>query len=172
MLHYLNVHGEVEVPICLINLDTEVTKVREGKTIALMKEEEINNWEITTETVQESICEVEDSRQGSLFYEQICKGEIQQGNFTVSPADILSWEKPRLKDVKVPEEWREKFLGIFQKYSSTFAESSADIGKTPIAQMEIDTRHNPPFTQRPYSLAVKYVEWVRQEIEALEKLKF
>ena len=38
--------------------------------------------------------------------------------------------------------------------------------------MEIDTRDNPPFTQRPYSLAIKHVEWVRQEIEALEKLKF
>ena len=35
--------------------------------------------------------------------------------------------------------------------------------------MEIDTGDNPPVSQRPYSLALKHVEWVRQELEALEK---
>ena len=35
--------------------------------------------------------------------------------------------------------------------------------------MEIDTGDNPPFSQRPYSLALKDVEWIRQELEALEK---
>ena len=41
--------------------------------------------------------------------------------------------------------------------------------KTPIIQMEIDTGDNPPVSQRPYSLALRHVEWVRQELEALEK---
>ena len=35
--------------------------------------------------------------------------------------------------------------------------------------MEIDTGDNPPVSQRPYSLALKHVDWVRQELEALEK---
>ena len=35
--------------------------------------------------------------------------------------------------------------------------------------MEIDTGDNPPVSQKPYSLALKHVEWVRQELEALEK---
>ena len=30
--------------------------------------------------------------------------------------------------------------------------------------MEIDTGHHPPITQRPYSLALKHVEWVQEEI--------
>ena len=50
-----------------------------------------------------------------------------------------------------------------------FSKDSADIGKTPIIQMEIDTGDNPPVSQRPYSLALKHVDWVRQELEALEK---
>ena len=50
-----------------------------------------------------------------------------------------------------------------------FSKDFADIGKTPIIQMEIDTGDNPPVSQRPYSLALKHVEWVRQELEALEK---
>ena len=50
-----------------------------------------------------------------------------------------------------------------------FSKDSADIGKTPIIQMEIDTEDNPPVSQRPYSLALKHVEWVRQDLKALEK---
>ena len=53
-----------------------------------------------------------------------------------------------------------------------FSKDSADIGKTPIIQMEIDTGDNPPVSQRPYSLALKHVEWVRLELEALEKAGF
>ena len=46
-----------------------------------------------------------------------------------------------------------------------FSKDCADNGKTPIIQMEIDTG----VSQRPYSLALKHVDWVRQELEALEK---
>ena len=56
-----------------------------------------------------------------------------------------------------------------RRYDKVFSKDSADIGKTPIIQMEIDTGDNPPVSQRPYSLALKHVEWVRQELEALEK---
>ena len=35
--------------------------------------------------------------------------------------------------------------------------------------MEIDTGDHPPITQRPYSLALKHIEWVQEEIEKLEQ---
>ena len=35
--------------------------------------------------------------------------------------------------------------------------------------MDIDTGESPPISQRSYSLALKHVEWVRQEIEAMER---
>ena len=35
--------------------------------------------------------------------------------------------------------------------------------------MEIDTGDHPPITQRPYSLALKHVEWMQEEIEKLEQ---
>ena len=35
--------------------------------------------------------------------------------------------------------------------------------------MDIDTGDHPPITQRPYSLALKHVEWVQEEIEKLEQ---
>ena len=37
--------------------------------------------------------------------------------------------------------------------------------------MEIDTGDHPPITQRPYSLALKHVEWVPEEIEKLEQAR-
>ena len=169
MIHHPDVCGEVEVPVCMINLDQNPIKLIESKTIGLMKEEDVTGKEVTTETVQEGICEIEDINDASLFHEMRCKGETQQGAFIVSPADICSRVKPKLKDAEVSEEWREKFNSLFKQYSNVFSSSSADIGKTPIVQMEIDTGDNPPISQRPYSLALKHVEWVRQELEALEK---
>ena len=74
-----------------------------------------------------------------------------------------------MRDVEITPEWRQKFEGLYKKYNKVFSTDSADIGKTPIIQMEIDTGDNPPVSQRPYSLALKHVEWVRQELEALEK---
>ena len=167
MMHHTNISGEVEVPVCLINLDGSPAKIKNTRTIGLMKEEKIEKGMVTTQTAYESICEIEDMQQASLFHELNCKGEFQQGAFIVSPADVATREK--LKDAEVSEEWKDKFQQLFKKYEKVFSSSSADIGKTPIVQMEIDTGDNPPISQRPYSLALKHVEWVRQEIEALEK---
>ena len=46
---------------------------------------------------------------------------------------------------------------------------SSDIGKTPLVEMEIDTRDSPPITQNPYTLPLKHVKWVQKELEILEK---
>ena len=35
--------------------------------------------------------------------------------------------------------------------------------------MDIPTGDNPPITQRPYTLGLKHVQWVQEEIEILEK---
>ena len=35
--------------------------------------------------------------------------------------------------------------------------------------MDIPTGDSPPITQRPYTLALKHVQWVQEEMEILEK---
>ena len=35
--------------------------------------------------------------------------------------------------------------------------------------MEIDTGNNPPICQKPYTLALKHAEWVKRELNILEK---
>ena len=43
------------------------------------------------------------------------------------------------------------------------------LGKPQLFKWKLILETNPPVSQRPYSLALKHVEWVRQELEALEK---
>ena len=35
--------------------------------------------------------------------------------------------------------------------------------------MEIDTGDHPPIAQKPYTLSLKYIQWVKDELEMLEK---
>ena len=49
-IHHTNVSGEVEVPVCLINLDGSPVKIKDTRTIGLMKEEKIEEGTVTTQT--------------------------------------------------------------------------------------------------------------------------
>ena len=55
------------------------------------------------------------------------------------------------------------------EFKDIFSVDSGDIGKTPLVEMEIDTRDSPPITQKPYTLPLKHAEWVQKELEILEK---
>ena len=52
---------------------------------------------------------------------------------------------------------------------SFFSKNNQDIGKTTLIEMEIDTGDSSPVAQSPYTLPLKHYEWVRKEIEMLEK---
>ena len=133
-----------------------------------MQEEKVTLQEIQTETAHEVICVVHEGEEAGFFSELAYEDKATEGKVITSPADINPRIKPKLKDADISQEWKQKFDALFKKYEKVF---SADIGKTPIIQMEIDTGDNPPVSQRPYSLALKHVEWVRQELEALEKAR-
>ena len=171
MLHHTNISGETDRPVYVINLGMDPIKVTEARIVGLMKEEDMSGKEITTETNQETVFEVEDIYQSKPSCEWDSENKTQHGGFIVSPADISTRNKPKLKDAEVTEEWKGRFEDLFKKYENIFSSSSADIGKTPLVQMDIDTGESPPSSQRPYSLVLKHVEWVRQEIEALENQK-
>ena len=65
---------------------------------------------------------------------------------------------------------REAFENLCSEFEDIFSRGSADLGKTPLLKMDIPTRDSPPITQRPYTLALKHVQWVQEEIEILEKV--
>ena len=98
--------------------------------------------------------------------------EIFKGNdkgFITSPADMDLREPVKLKDVEVNPVHRQVFEGLCQEYQDIFSKDSADLGKTPLMQMDIPTGDSPPVCQRHYTLALKHIQWVEEEIDTLEK---
>ena len=89
--------------------------------------------------------------------------------FITSPADVERHRKVVLEDAEVDEKNREEFTRLCEEYDDIFSKGPADIGKTPLITMEIDTGDSPPICQRPYNLPLKHADWVRKELETLEK---
>ena len=176
MYHHANVKGTLQVPICLIYLNNKSATIPAEKIIGVLKKKEVKRVWKEDEAVKVLIDEIDVP--GTVEdYELVItdqeKKELEEGEgkFMVSPADIQTKKKPQLKDADIGGEWREAFKQLTDKYERIFSKDSADIGKTPIVQMEIDRGDHPPISQRSYSLALKHVDWVRQEIETLEKAK-
>ena len=58
-----------------------------------------------------------------------------------------------------------KFL--LQEHESQFAKDKTSIGTTPLTSITIDTGTANPVSQKPYPIAMKHYEWVKDEIEKL-----
>ena len=61
----------------------------------------------------------------------------------------------------------QKFWPLCKEFSS-ISQHSADVGHTRLLTMKIDTSDDPPMVNKLYPMALKH-EWVRNEINALEK---
>ena len=51
--------------------------------------------------------------------------------------------------------------------NNAFAEDERQIGTTPIIEMTTDTGVHPPIAKKPYTLAFKHYDWVKEEIDKL-----
>ena len=58
------------------------------------------------------------------------------------------------------DNWLGTFKGQFTKDETT-------IGTTPLTQMSIDTGDSDPVSQKPYPIAMKHYNWVKEEIDKL-----
>ena len=67
------------------------------------------------------------------------------------------------------EETKEKFHELCDRYDQIISKGSADIGKTLLVEMDIDTGDSPPIACRPYTLPLKHHDWVKKEIEILDR---
>ena len=56
---------------------------------------------------------------------------------------------------------------LLQEYGLQFAQDETSIGTTPLTSMTIDTGTSDPVSQKPYPLAMKHYQWVKDEIEKL-----
>ena len=56
---------------------------------------------------------------------------------------------------------------LLQEYKSQFAKDKTTIGTTPLMCMTINTGTTDPVSQKPYPIAMKHYQWVKEEIETL-----
>ena len=56
---------------------------------------------------------------------------------------------------------------LLQEYESQFAKDKTTVGTTPLTGMTIDTGTADPVSQKPYPIAMKNYQWVKEEIEKL-----
>ena len=56
---------------------------------------------------------------------------------------------------------------LLEEYESQFAQDETSIGTTLLTSMSIDTGTAYPVSQKPYPIAMKHYEWVKNEIEKL-----
>ena len=56
---------------------------------------------------------------------------------------------------------------LLKEYTSQFAKDETFIGTTPLTEMTIDTNNSDPMSHKPYSIAMRNYQWVKEEIEKL-----
>ena len=58
-----------------------------------------------------------------------------------------------------------KLDALLKEYASQFAKDETSIGMTPLTEMMIDTGTSEPVFQKPYPIAMKNYQWVKDKIE-------
>ena len=56
---------------------------------------------------------------------------------------------------------------LFEENTDVFAEDERKIGTTPLIKISIDTGDACPIAKKPYTLALKHYDWVKEEIDKL-----
>ena len=114
-------------------------------------------------------CEVEEHSQDLLKQEWCELNEVVESDFLISPGDIYPNRKVELEDADIKEATKISFEALCEQQHEAFSKNNKDIGRTQLIEMEIDTGDSLPVAQSPYTLPLKHYNWVRQEIETLEK---
>ena len=60
---------------------------------------------------------------------------------------------------------------LLKEYASQFAKEKTTIGTTPLTEMTIDMGNSDPVSQKPYLIAMKNYQWVKEGIEKLLTVK-
>ena len=81
----------------------------------------------------------------------------------------MHYRKPSLLDAPIDKQTKCDLERLLEEDHDAFAEDERQIGTTPLIIMSIDTGDHPPIAKKPYALALKHYNWVRDEIYKLHK---
>ena len=149
----------------IVNLGEERKRIPQGTILGYLERwtDEEPEEGFGSEEVYVSVCKEMDEEPD----EEPFKGA--RTGFLRSPVDVDPHKVLPLKDVDVTPKAREQFEELCNEFNDIFSKDSSDLGKTPLLKMEIPTGDSLPVSQKPYTLALKHVQCVREEIETLEK---
>ena len=165
-LDYATIRGGPQSGLqVLVNLGQQEIKLQQGTLLGHFQWARSEGIMITQDNIFG--LNVEEPWAPKEIEEEVLKGDRK--GFITSPADVDPREPIKLRDAEVAPQHREAFENLYSEYEDIFSKDSADLGKTPLLKMDIPTGDSPPITQRPYTLALKHVQWVQDEIEILEK---
>ena len=106
----------------------------------------------------------------NLGNQQWCElSKVIESDFLISPGDIYPNRKVELEDADIKDSTRVSFEVLCEQQHEAFSKNNKDIGRTQLIEMEIDTGDSLPVVQSPYTFPLNHYDWVRQEIETLEK---
>ena len=74
--------------------------------------------------------------------------------------DFVEHKKPQWHDAPIDRKTKLDLEKLFEKNKDVFAEDERQIGTTPLIKMSVDTK-------KPYTLALKHYDWVKEEIVKL-----
>ena len=165
-LDYASIKGGLQRGLqVLVNLGQQDVKLQQGTILGYYQKTQSEEIMITQEDIFG--VNVEEPWTPWEVEEEVLKGDKK--GFITSPADIDPREPVKLRDAEVTPQHRKAFEDLCSEFETIFSKDSGDLGKTPLLKMDIPTGDSPPITQRPYTLALKHVQWVQEEIEILEK---
>ena len=81
--------------------------------------------------------------------------------------DFVNYKKPVLLDTTINRQTKLDLDKLHDVNKDAFAEDEMPIGTTPLIQMSVDTGDHPPIAKKPYTLALKHYDWLKEEIDKL-----
>ena len=90
-----------------------------------------------------------------------------QENEVGSQHDYVYYRKPILLDALVDKQTKHDLERLLEENHDAFVEDKRQIGTTPLIKMSINTGNHPPIAKKPYALALKHYDWVRDETDKL-----
>ena len=81
--------------------------------------------------------------------------------------NYVHYRKPSLLDAPVNKQTRHDLERLLEENHDAFAEDERQIGTTPLIKMSTDTGDHLPIAKKPYTLALKHYDWVRDETDKL-----
>ena len=166
-LHKVDDTNTTLIPFVMINLGEDYIFLPKGQVVGFLDAEciDVSEIELDITTVTVNAMNIP-----TAIKEKVMKKDQSAipSDFITGPADVTGPHKANLQYLKVTAEETKAFTKLCEKYADVFFDNSGDIGRTPLIKMDIDTGGNPPICQRPYTLPLKHVGWVKKELNILE----